>query len=93
MCWTSELLKSQTCLEEGTGGGRMNILTEDGERLPQGIGLEGENDFHACFIGHSADKRQVTPQELFLQQIDGLVDLLKSLSVYSHASLKGLGSG
>ena len=64
--WTSELFIGQTCLEEGTGGGGVDILTEYGERLPQGIGLEGENNLHTSLIGHSADERQVTPQELFL---------------------------
>ena len=83
--WTSELFKGQTCLEERTSGGGADVLAEDGERLPQGIGFEGKDNLHSGLIGYSVDERQVTPQELFLQKIDRLVDLLESLSIYFHA--------
>ena len=55
----AELLFCQPCLPQGAGGGGVDVLAEDGERLPQGKGLEGQNDFDVGLVGHGGYQPQV----------------------------------
>ena len=78
MCLGAKLLQGQTGLAERAGCCAADVLAEDGERLPQGKGLEGKNPLRIGAAGNLTDKSEVAPQQRFFNDIDGSLDKIKN---------------
>lgn len=46
-----------------------DVLTEDGECLPEGEGLEGEDDFGAGAVGDVLDEGEVAAETGFFEEV------------------------
>ena len=85
MCLGAKLLQGQTGLAERAGSSRRDILAEDGERLPQGKGLEGKNPLRIGATGNLTDKSEVAPQQRFFNDIDGSLQIVNfQLSTFNY---------
>ena len=82
----AKVLVAQAGLVERGGRRGVDILAEDGERLPQRKGLEGQNDLNISLVGHTLDKGKIAAQTGLLQHVNGLVNLGKSLFIHFHAA-------
>ena len=80
----TELLGSQSGLAQRAGCGGVDILAEDGESLPKGVCLEGQNDLYPSLLGHGTDQVQIPAQPVFLKDIDGSVQLGECILIYCH---------
>ena len=58
----TKLFKSQSCFVGAGGRSVLNILAENGEGLPKGKRLEGENNLGTLTISHILDKSEVAAQ-------------------------------
>ena len=65
-----KLFESQACLAERACRRGAYVLPEDGESLPQGEGLEGQNDFHVGLPGYVGYQLQVPAQPCLLYNIN-----------------------
>ena len=82
----AKVLVAQAGLVERGGRRGVDILAEDGERLPQRKGLEGQNNLNISLVGHTLDKGKIAAQTGLLQHVNGLVNLGKSLFIHFHAA-------
>ena len=65
----TELFHGKACLIGTAGRGVGDVLTKDGEGLPQGKGLEGKDDFCTALSCHIANERKVASEQPFLYHI------------------------
>ena len=83
ICWrismrlSAKLLEGQACLAKRAGSSRRDILAEDGERLPQGKGLESQYPFRIGAASNLANQCEVVPQPLFFYNINRSLDKIK----------------
>ena len=91
VCLRPELLHGQSGLAERACRGGADVLAEDGERLPQGKGLEGQDDLHVGLSCHLADELQVASEPLFLYDVNWCchVCLFVFLCKCTHKKLHG----
>ena len=59
MSLRAKLLKRKTGFRQRTGRSGMDILSEDGERLPKGKGLEGQDNLYIGFTGNTGYECQI----------------------------------
>ena len=78
----AELLCCEACLEERAGSGGIDVLAEDGKRLPQGERLERKNNLYTGPFGHRCNEPQVAAQQLFLYHVAGRGQLVYGFSGY-----------
>ena len=65
-----KLLQRQTGLAQAAGRGRTDILTEYRKGLPQGKGLEGQDNLYVGLPRHIGYECQVAAQFLLFDDID-----------------------
>ena len=65
----SELLETQPRLVEAARRRGRDVLAEDGERLPQSVGLESQDDLDACLPRHSAYQFEIKAQAALLEDV------------------------
>jgi len=66
-----EFLESEACLVGTGGSGVGDVFAEDGECLPEGKGLEGEDNLCSGTFSHIADEGEVAAQEGFFEEVVG----------------------
>ena len=59
---SAELFEPEPCLIEAARRCRRDILTEDGECLPQCVSLESQYNLDVGLTGHTADQFQIAAQ-------------------------------
>ena len=62
----------------------MNIFAENGERLPQGVRLECEDNVNTGAVCHVFDEGKIVLEALLFEYVHGAVYALKSGLVYDH---------
>ena len=65
-----ELLESEAGLIERAGRRGLDILAEDGEGSPQGIGFESQDNLHVRLSGHVGYESKVVSKQRLLQNIN-----------------------
>ena len=83
----AHLFKGQSGFVYGAGGGAGYVLPNDGERFPQGIGLEGEYDVYPGGLLDRANELQVAAQTLLFENVAGRGDLHENLVVVVHGGM------
>ena len=77
VCLCTKLVKGQTGLAQRTGCRAADVLAEDGERLPQRESLESQYPFRIGAASNLTNQREVVPQPLFFNNIDGSLQIVK----------------
>ena len=67
----AELLVSLPGFVGRRGSGVGDVFAEDGEGLPQGEGLEGEDELYVGLAGNVPDECEVLPQFVFFYEVVG----------------------
>ena len=57
----THLLEGQASLVDGARRAMRDVFADDREGLPEGIGLESQDDLHASTLGYLLDEAEVTP--------------------------------
>ena len=65
----AKLFEGQTGLIERAGRGGMDILSEDGKRLPKGKRLESKDNLYIGTPGHIGYQRQIAPEQRLFYHI------------------------
>ena len=83
----AHLFKGQSGFVYGAGGGAGYVFPNDGERFPQGIGLEGEYDVYPGGLLDRANELQVAAQTLLFENVAGRGDLHEYRVVVVHGGM------
>ena len=69
VCQATKFIIGQQHLVDRAGRRADAILTEDGERAPQGIGLESHDNLYPSLATHPRDEIQIAPQLLLVDYV------------------------
>ncbi len=69
MTWRPEQFLAKPRLIKAAGRSGVHVFPENGECLPKGKGLEGEDYLHTRTLCHAAYQRKVAAQQSFLYYV------------------------